>query len=112
MSEARRTYQFLSKLRPSGVAPELIFSPKTGQQVIVKLIYVVNVSNKDRKFSIYFDNRGAATDETTAIAFEAIIEKNTTQPIELDIPMRNSAGTLHVQTDKADDINFQLMGDK
>ena len=111
-SRADKIYQFLAQLRPSGTSPDLLFSPRAGSQPILKLLYVVNLDNKDRKFSIYFDNNGTSTTEAEAIAFEAVIKKNTTEAIEIDIPMRNSAGSFHVQTDKANELNFQLFGNK
>ena len=111
-SEANKIYQFIGKLRPSTTSPELLFSPKTGEQPILKLLYIANLDNKDRKFSIYFDNDGTNTTGAEAVAFEAVIKKNTTEAIEIDIPMRNSLGSFHVQTDKANELNFQLFGDK
>jgi hypothetical protein len=113
MSQNKATIlQYLNRLRPAGTDPELLYSPAVGEQVILTLIYVVNLDNQDREFSIYYDHDGNTTDETTAIAFEAKIAKNTTQPIALELPMRNSAGQLNVQTDKGNALNFQLVGQK
>lgn len=105
-------YKFMNRLRPSTTAPELLFSPDQGNEWVAKLLYVVNLDNKERTFSIYYDHNGSTTDETTAIAFESVIEANTSQPIELDLPLRNSDGGIYVEIDQANDINFQLMGDQ
>lgn len=102
--------QYLNKLRPSGTTAELIFSPRTGEQVILKSLYICNLSAVDIEYSIYFDNDGATYDETTAIAFSTPIQANTTEIVEIEIPARNSAGGLAVQTSSADDINFMLFG--
>lgn len=112
MSESDKIYQFIAQHRPPGTDPELLFSPQRGQQVIAKLIYVVNLGNKDLKFSIYFDHDGSDTGLDEAVAYEATVKKGTTQPIEIDIPLRRSDGTLHVQTDSGGDINFILFGNK
>ena len=102
--------QYLNQLRPATTDPELIYSPEPGEQVVLVRLIVANVSNKNRDFSVYFDHDGTTADETTAIAFEAGILKNTTEIIDLQLPARNSAGGLYVQTDKANDLNFTLTG--
>jgi hypothetical protein len=108
--EANKTLQFLAQLRPSTTAAELLFSPNTGEQVIAVQLIVANLTSVNRKYSIYFDNDGTTANETTALAFEVGILKNTTEIIELSIPLRDSAGSIYVQTDTADGINFTLNG--
>jgi len=116
--EIAKTLQFLARLRPTTTGAELLFSPasaqnnKSGEQVVLRTLYVANVSSSNVKYSVYFDHDGSVASKDTALVFEATIEKNTTEPIELRIPMNNSAGQLQVQIDSANDVNFQLMGDK
>lgn len=102
--------QYLNALRPAAVVAETIFSPRTGETVLLVSLYVCNLSAVDIEYSVYFDNEGTTYDETTALAFNTDIRANTTEIIELQIPMGNSDGNLAVQTSSANDINFTLFG--
>ena len=104
--------QYLNALRPSAVAAETIFSPRTGETVILVSLYVCNLSAVDIEYSIYFDNDGTTYNETTALAFNTPLQAKTTEIIELQIPMQNSRGNLAVQTSSANDINFTLFGNR
>lgn len=104
--------RFLAQLRPTRSTPELLFSPKTGEQVLAVQIIIANLTNTSLEYSIYFDNDGATADETTALAFSVEIEARNTQIIEINIPIANSNGGLYVQTSSENNLNFTLTGEK
>tara|TARA_R110000772_G_scaffold120327_3_gene226508 strand:- start:3446 stop:3775 length:330 start_codon:yes stop_codon:yes gene_type:complete len=104
--------KLLGQLRPAATTAEIIFSPRTGSQVVLTSIYICNLSSSKKEYSLYFDNDGTTYDETTALAFETEIQGNTTAIVEIEIPLRNSAGGFAVQTSSANDINFTLFGEE
>ena len=109
--------QLLGQLRPSTATPESLYSPKAaanrqpGQQAVLKRIYIANVSNQDRLYSIFFDNDGTTYDETTALAWNVKLLKNTAEVFDLDVSMADSSGNLAVKTDSANNLNFTLFGE-
>ena len=109
---------FLNQIAPAVTIPVNIFSPKgaidnrRGEQIILRRLWIANTSNANRKYSIYFANKGQVAANSVAISLKIQIGGNTTVPFDLDLPMRNSDGILYVQTDKADSITFTLTGDK
>lgn len=113
MSQNKATiYQFLNQHRPATTDPELLYSPGVGEQVIARQLIISNNDNQDREYSIYYHHDGNETTSDRVIAPAAIIEAGQYIIIPLELPLRNSAGTIHVQTDKANELNFTLTGDK
>ena len=112
MSDSDKILQYLDQVRPVGTDPVEMFSPKTGQQVVLRKLYIANLTSSNHRYSLYFDNDGSDTTISEAIAKDVKILKNTTIVVELEIPMRNSEGTFSVETDSGNDLNFTLFGDK
>lgn len=102
--------QFLAQIRPSGTGATALYAPARGEQVILKTLYIANLTNVNRKYSLYFDNDGTNATDVEAIAKDIVILKNTTIKVDLDIPMRDSSGLFSVQSDAIDSINFTLFG--
>lgn len=102
--------QFLAQVRPAGTGATALYATARGEQVILKTLYIANLTANNRKYSIYFDNNGTSATDLEAIAKDIVILKNTTIKVELDIPMRDSAGLLSVKADAIDSINFTLFG--
>ena len=102
--------EILGQLRPSSITAESIFSPSTGQKVELSHIFITNLSAANIEFSLFIDNDGSTYDETTAIAFDTPIQANTTEIVDISLPMQNSEGNFAVKTSSADDINFTLIG--
>jgi len=107
-----KTYQFLAQLRPASTSPELLFSPKVGDQVLGMQLIVSNVSAATRQFSIFFDHDGTTADETTALAWEVNLSIGTTQVIDIILPLRDSNGSVYVQSDIVGGLNFTFNGQR
>lgn len=114
MAEPVLTY--LNQLRPANTTAASIYSlvsvAGVTQPVVVRQLWICNTGNSTIKASLYFDNDGTTYDDTTKMLHEIAIPKNATEKIDIEIPMRNSAGNLAVQTDTANDATFTLFGDK
>jgi len=100
----------LGQSRPSGTAAVSVYSPAADTTAVIKTITITNVSNASLRYSLFVDDDGTTYDETTALAWEISLAKQTSVFIETFIAMDNSAGNFAFQIDSADDGVITLFG--
>lgn len=98
----------LGQLRPANTTATSIYSPD--DYAIVDKIIVCNQGGITPKFRIFLDDDGSTYDETTALYWDIVLDKDQTIEIEGTFYMANSSGNLAVRTDTADDVTFTVFG--
>ncbi len=104
------TRKQLGQLRPTDTSAASLFSPASGETVIVTDIVICNVSANDASYRIFNDDDGTTFDEGTALFFDVSIRANSTHTIDNAIIMNDSTGSIGVRTDSANDLTFTAYG--
>jgi hypothetical protein len=100
----------LGQLRPSNTSAASIYTPASGVTAIIKNITVCNTSVAPAKFSIFHHDSGTTYDQSTALYYTCIIEKNQTVVLPAFMAMNNPTGNLAVQTNTANALTFSVYG--
>ena len=104
--------QYFAQERPAVTTAVTIFSPDEGVPVMLRQLFICNTSGSNRTYRLYLDNDGTTYDESTAFAWDAVVEAGTTEIVDLDVPMRDSAGNIAVRSDLSRGLTFTLYGEK
>ena len=100
----------IAQARPVVTTPVQVYSPGAGVTGIIKFFTVTNVSGNARRFSIYLDNDGTTYTKDTALFFEVSLAQQSVFTLAVWWPMNDSNGSLAVQTNGANDLNFTFHG--
>lgn len=100
----------LGQSRPAGTAAASIYSPPANTTTIIKTIIVSNVSSASMKYSIFMDDNGTTYDQTTAIAYNVVLAKESTIVIDTFLAMNDATGNIAFQVDTADSATISIFG--
>ena len=100
----------LGQSRPSGTSAVSIYSPPADTTAIIKTITITNVSNASLRYKLFIDDDGTTYDETTTMAWDISLAKQTSVFIETYICMNNSTGNFAFEIDSANDATITLFG--
>lgn len=99
--------------RPTAAnTPQQILIVGANEKVMVKEIYVANVSNQSREYSIYVDHDGAVWDDDSVIFYEVSINNSTGLRIPCNIALTQEGATIAVESNQANNVNFMLFGNR
>ena len=87
------TYKQLAQAQGTGGAAS-VYSPGTGEQVIIRDVVVVNTTGGDLDFILYCDDDGSTFDETTQILSVTTLPSNSTYERHSWITMNVNAGNI------------------
>lgn len=102
--------KLLGQLRPANTTAASIYAPGAGVTAIIKNITVCNTTGLATKFSIFHHDTGTTYDQSTALYYLCVIEKNQTVVIPAFMAMNNSSGNLAVKTESANALTFSVYG--
>jgi len=104
--------EYLTQGTTIGTTAGSLFSPDAGAPVYLTRIWITNTDTKARQYSLYLDNDGVTYTTATAIANLVTLDPGAGEYVDLNIPMRNSAGNFAVKTSTAGSFTFTLFGIK
>jgi hypothetical protein len=104
------TLQQLAQSRPGNTNAASVYSPSSGQEILIKSIIISNTTASSAKFRIFHDDDGSTYDETTSLYWDIEVPPNTSANIEMNIMMNVDAGNLAIRTDTASALTFSLYG--
>lgn len=102
----------LAQNRPSGTTAVSAFTATLRTEITA--IWIVNTTSAAAKYSLFHDDDGSTFDQTTALAYAAVIPGNSTVMITADqlgggISV-SPDGQLGIQTDTANALTFTVYG--
>ena len=104
------TLKQLGQLRPANTTAASLYSPASATQSMIKSIVVCNTTSSAVKYRIFHDDDGTTYDQTTALFYDISLPANSSDVIELNILMDDSAGNIAVRTDTNNAITFTCYG--
>jgi hypothetical protein len=90
--------------------PVSMYSPATGEEVVIKHITVCNTSNSIVKVSIYRSNAGTTYDTTTVVKYEQDVPAKSTEKWDVYYCMNNENGNLAIEAGASNSITITLDG--
>lgn len=104
--------EYLTTAVPIGTTAGSLYSPATGEQVYLTRIWIANTDTGVQQYSLYFDNDGTSYTTSTAIASLVTLDAGAGEYVDINIPMKNSAGNFGVKSSKGSAFTFTLFGIK
>jgi len=104
--------KFLGQAKPTNTTATPLYSPASGVTGIIRTIFVANSDNNSHSFTIYFDNTGSLVDTDHIIFPTVAVNGLSTVQLDVYIAMNNSAGTLSVKTNSANNFTFTAFGEE
>ena len=101
----------LGQQRPS-VTTDVILVRKTRGNLMLKKIFVTNVTSRKVKFRLYHNENGTVFSLDDAIVYDMELNKGQIFEDILDIPMNNSSGAFGVRSNTANGINFKIFDER
>lgn len=100
----------LGQLRPANTTAASIYASSSAQLAEVNTIVVCNTTASTAKYRIFYDVDGTTYSEATALFYDVTLAANSTDLIEIVLPITGSSANLAVRTDTANAINFTVFG--
>jgi hypothetical protein len=100
----------LGQLRPANTNAASIYSPGSGVTAIIKNITVCNTTGSVAKFGVFHHETGTTYDQSTALFYDCVIQRNQTVVLPAFMVMHNTSGNLAVKTDTANALTFSVYG--
>lgn len=105
-----QTIEQLGQARPANTTAVSFLTVSSGQEKLVKTIFICNTSTASASFRLFHDDDGTTYDETTALYFDVVLLPNQTVEIECNIMIDNTAGNLAIRTSVASALTFTAYG--
>lgn len=100
----------LGQSRDNDTDTHSIYSPIAGVTAIVTTIVLANVSDSSAKVRVFIDDDGNTYDQTTAIAYDILIARGSSEIIMGFFPMNDKDGNLAYQQGTANAITITAFG--
>ena len=101
----------LGQARPGDTNNATLYSPPTNVLTTnITKVFVCNTTGNTPSYRIFIDDNGTTGDQTTALYYDNAMAANTTEIIELDMPMNDGSGALIVRSSAANEITFTAYG--
>lgn len=105
------TIQQLAQSRPSGTTAASVYSPASGEEVVIHNVIICNTSGASAKYRLFLDDDGTTYDESTALAWDVSVGADEVGIFEVKLCMNDANGNLAVRTDTASALTFTVNGE-
>ena len=100
----------LGQARDNDTDTHSVYSPAADTTAIVTTIILANTSDSSAKVRVFIDDDGTTYNQATAIAYDIIIARGSSEVIMGFFPMNNEDGNLAYQQGTANAITITVFG--
>ena len=103
----------INQMLGQGVAttnPVSIYSPGSGDEVVIKNITCCNTTSNIVTLSLYRNNDGTTYDTTTAVKYQQSMAAKTTEQWDVYYCMNNSSGNFAIEAGASNSLTVTLDG--
>lgn len=100
----------LAQARENSTNAVSVYSPGANETAIIKSIVICNTSGSTRTFRIFLDDDGVTYDETTALYWDVVIDRESTTQIDTYWCMNDQNGNLAYRSSAANALTITVFG--
>ena len=104
------TEKMLGQIPSSGTTAQTLYTNASGETVIVRSIYISNVTSTAKTYSIFVDAAGSSYTTASSIAYNVTIDGGTTTEFNTYICIDQANGSLGVSSSDVESITFSAFG--